>query len=591
MSDKKSEHFIFQELDHYRVGLRARAAAHPVAGHLDDDTHHGITFEYLGSVPSDLLKTLGFATDHTIDEHTSCLIARHEGVPIGCKFFNLQGKVKHHYPFHHEMAFPPKHVYGFGFFLKQEFRGKGIGKLIHLESERILRDTFDDMDILVEQGNYIAIRNAEGLGFEKNKTFVFLEFLNLHLFLSVIPGFPYRFYKAVLQLIKLGWKFISGLPQVLMAVFRWAYGIKEDLLLTSYTLQSAAPDENLTGIFICRHKPDPTFVGKLFPGGYETRKNKIFPRGQLLHEFKNVPKQMDFIIADVRPRHVRRHLDRFTGAFIIPKWIDQINPNFEGFSEFTRQKNRNVYNDIQSVKKHNYTYEFSRDEVLLKFFYEKMYCPYMHNRYPEEKIITPFASVQRDFQRGGLLLLKEKDTRKYLAASIVYIRKGVLHVVKLGLLNGDAGLLKKRVLAALYLSYFEFMVERGLRSVHFGASRAFLNDGVLKYKSKWNTQLEFKETRSNIFIFKIHRPSERMNTFLIENPFISLEGRELTGNIFIADHDTSPEEELIKDYKFKGLSKFRVSRITTTAPVHAGGVQGQTPQNHCTLPECTQASQ
>lgn len=588
MSDKKSEHFIFQEFDHYRVDLRA--AEVPSASPLND-AGLDVIFEYLERVPPDLLQTLGFASEHLIDEHTVCLIARHQGAPIGCRLFNLQGKIRHRYPFPNEMALPPRHVYGFGFFIKQEFRGKGLGKRIHLEIDRILHDKFDYMDILIEQGNFISTRNAEGLGFQRIRAFVFLKILNLQWAFGVNPGFPHGLYKVILNLGKLGAKFATSLPRLLQAAFRWAYRLKQEFFLSSYTVKGIAPGEGLTGIFICRHKPDPTFAGKLFPGGYETQKNKIFPRRRLLHEFKNVPGQMDFIIADVRPRHVRRHLNRFTGAFIIPKWIDQINPNFEGFSEFTRQKNRNVYNDIQSVKKYNYTHEFSRDEVLLKFFYEKMYCPYMHNRYPDEKIITPFASVQRDFQRGGLLLLKEKDTKKYLAASIVYVRKGVLYVVKLGLLNGDADLLKKRVLAALYLSYFEFMVDRGLRSVHFGASRAFLNDGVLKYKSKWNTHLEFKETRSNIFIFKIHRPSERMDTFLSDNPFISLEGRELVGNIFVADHDTSPEEEFIKDYKFKGLSKFRVSRINNTAPVHSGSVQAQTQQNHCTLPECTQASQ
>jgi hypothetical protein len=43
-----------------------------------------------------------------------------------------------------------------------------------------------------------------------------------------------------------------------------------------YTVQSAAPDENLTGIFICRHKPDPAFLNKFFPNGCEARKNKVF---------------------------------------------------------------------------------------------------------------------------------------------------------------------------------------------------------------------------------------------------------------------------------------------------------------------------
>ncbi|MBI5149421.1 MAG: hypothetical protein HZA28_01440 [Candidatus Omnitrophica bacterium] len=356
--------------------------------------------------------------------------------------------------------------------------------------------------------------------------------------LAGLPGFPNRLVQNILRL-------------------------KDELFLNIYVVNDLKQNEGLKGIFICKNKPDPTFLKRLYPQGYTLQKETAFRRKKLLDVFNARSAGMDFIVADVRFRYIRKETDSFGASAIIPKWVDRVNDSFNGFSDFARTKNRNVYSDIQALKKYNYDHEFTRDEVLLKFFYEKMYVPYIHNRYPDEKMLLPYAAIREDFKKGWLLLVRDKSTGKYVSGSIVNMHRGVFSPRKIGILDGDFELLKKEVLSALYVGYFRFMEQNKLRRINVGGSRAFLNDGVLKYKEKWAPVVQFNHHHDNVFILRICRPAEAMDRFLLKNPFISMEKGQLVGNVFVAADINFEADSLKKIYAIKGLPKVRAVRIPT----------------------------
>lgn len=353
---------------------------------------------------------------------------------------------------------------------------------------------------------------------------------------------------------------IIGFPQISKLLTQRILRFKDELFLTSYMIGDAEESGGLRGVFICRDKPDPTFLKRLYPRGYVMKREKTFLKKQLPDVFTHasVGVGIDFVLADARARYARKYSRRFDNVKIIPKWVRQMNTCFNGLSDFSQSKNRNAYSDIQAFKKYDYDYEFTKDSGLLGFFYEKMYCPYIHNRYPDEKVVLPFKAIKKEFEDGGLLFVKEKTDGKYLSGSIIQVINGTFSPVKLGILNGDLQLLRRDVLTALYVAYFRFMEENTLSRGDFGNSRAFLNDGVLKYKEKWTTSIEFDQTQGSVFIFKACRFSESLNRFLLNNPFIAVEGEKLIGNIFLPPHTKVDEEALKKKYALKGLAGFRV---------------------------------
>ncbi len=556
MRKKNSRHFILQELDHYRIDLRA------CAPEVRDDGLD-ISFEYLERVPADLLQTLGFASVHKIDEHTSCLIARHQNVPVGCKLFNLQGNAEHTFPFEHTYNFEKGHLYGFGLFVKPEFRGKGLGKLISAESVKLFVDKFDFMDIFIETNNYVSIRNSLQLGFYKVQEIVFLKMFSFQLAVKLDTPLKCRAYRYGVAAIRAGLPIALGLPRLTKYLLAKAIWFKDELFLTSYVVHDAQAPDGVKGMCLCKHAPDAAFLNRIYPQGCRIQKESTFLRTNLRRRLNAVPQEFDFVLADTRWRYIRKNLDSFAAFTVIPKWVDRVNDSFNGFSDFSRAKNRNAYSDIQDIKKYNYDFEFTKDESLCEFFYSKMYVPYIRNRYQGEEIVLPYTAIRGEFKKGGLILLKDTVTGNYLSGSIVNIQRGIFYPRKLGILNGDPDLLKKEVLTALYISYFRFMEQNKLRRINVGGSRSFLNDGVLKYKEKWAPDIRFNLHHDNVLIFQVRGPSEAMDRFLLNNPFISMEKEKLIANIFVPADANSDTDSLRKVYSIKGLADVRIIRVAS----------------------------
>ena len=101
---------------------------------------------------------------------------------------------------------------------------------------------------------------------------------------------------------------------------------KDELFLTSYMIEDAEESGGLRGIFICRDKPDPTFLKRLYPRGYVMTKEKTFLKNQLPDVFTHASSGgVDFVLADARARYVRKYSRRFDNVKIIPKWVRQMN--------------------------------------------------------------------------------------------------------------------------------------------------------------------------------------------------------------------------------------------------------------------------
>jgi hypothetical protein len=73
--------------------------------------------------------------------------------------------------------------------------------------------------------------------------------------------------------------------------------------------------------------------------------------------------------------------------------------------------------------------------------------------------------------------------------------------------------------------------EQGYRQVHLGASRAFLNDGVLQYKKKWGMAIAGE--RADGWIINALQDDAATRSFLINNPFSYENSGELCVAVFL----------------------------------------------------------
>ena len=84
---------------------------------------------------------------------------------------------------------------------------------------------------------------------------------------------------------------------------------------------------------------------------------------------------------------------------------------------------------------------------------------------------------------------------------------------------------------------------------------------MLRYKAKWKTKIGFDKKRSNVFAFQISKLAEPLKSFMVNNPFISLENNGLAGNVYLDSQCAISEEEAIKKYRLNGISEFKIIHL------------------------------
>jgi hypothetical protein len=189
---------------------------------------------------------------------------------------------------------------------------------------------------------------------------------------------------------------------------------------------------------------------------------------------------IDMAISEISPIALN-HFQRYNG-YIIPEWTTIRIKIDRPISEIC---NKHV-SDFKDVRRrigiHNLTYEMLSDRESFNSFYEKYYLPYMNKRHGEEAWIEDLDKLYNTSPSIELMAVRENDT----IAGVALIRKseGTLHLLRLGLLDGDDKYRIHGVIGAMY--YFGIIEgqKTNCRYMDMGGTRPFLTDGLTKYKMR-----------------------------------------------------------------------------------------------------------
>jgi len=225
------------------------------------------------------------------------------------------------------------------------------------------------------------------------------------------------------------------------------------------------------------------------------------------------------------------------GFTVIPEYISTMLDVSEPLEQIYKKFNRSAKKEIKQLEKHDYSYEISTDIDKLKFFYYQMYLSYAYRRYGKSARCVDFNVMRSVFEKGKLILVKDSD--EYISGFLVHIDKDTVTITCSGIMDGKTDYLRKHTGAARYCFSILWTKENGFKQLHFGFSRPFLNDGVLRYKRKWGATV--RKCRSDfvagsytgIFGFKTYTCSKGILDFLVHNPFICLNKNHLEEKMFV----------------------------------------------------------
>lgn len=166
---------------------------------------------------------------------------------------------------------------------------------------------------------------------------------------------------------------------------------------------------------------------------------------------------------------------------MVPEWIAMrapVPPN-----DMVARRDHSAADDLRRVRNGDLTWRLAGEPGALDDFYHRMYLPYVQARHGALAHPHSHARLARAWRHGALLVVERAG--EPVAGHLVAREGEVLHLVAMGIKDGDARLMKSGVGAALYVFVFDYARGEGYRWLDLRGTRPSLTDGVLRYKRKW----------------------------------------------------------------------------------------------------------
>jgi hypothetical protein len=209
------------------------------------------------------------------------------------------------------------------------------------------------------------------------------------------------------------------------------------------------------------------------------------------------------------------------GYLRAPEWIGvQLDQSRRSLA--SALKSKSVREDRRRIRKYGLVYAISHKRRDFDDFYENMYVPYIRKRFGEMGGISSARYLRHAFRQGGLIFVEQNGAR---LAGTLFSRYGkAITFEKMGTRNGEDAILKMGAMAALYVFGIEYARKTGCRFVDFGGCRPLLQDGVLRYKSKWGARVIDDGSYPIQYLISWNRLGGPVGDFFGRNALIFYEG-------------------------------------------------------------------
>ncbi|RNA64275.1 hypothetical protein CR163_002850 [Prosthecochloris sp. ZM_2] len=279
---------------------------------------------------------------------------------------------------------------------------------------------------------------------------------------------------------------------------------------------------------------------RFFAGQYRAvfsmKLSRVFSR--LLLQFN--PFRCDLMVLQHRPG---QHPCPGPGDIISPLWVRS------GVRLPLQIDRESAKSDIRRFTRSGLEWRVTREPSMIADFTENMWIPMLKRRYPYKNVDSDRdAWKQADCE----LLLIIDPAEGPIGGVLVRYVDGRPSLWRIGVTDGDPAHWSKGVSGAAYYFTLKYLESLGHEFAGLGLCRAFLEDGVLRYKKKWNC--EFQDFRKHAYAFRVLKCTRAARSFFCHNPLVLLQREGFAGAVFV---DGQPEEEalhkMVPRFFFNGL--------------------------------------
>jgi len=258
--------------------------------------------------------------------------------------------------------------------------------------------------------------------------------------------------------------------------------------------------------------------------------------------------------------------------FCLPLWVHCYVPLT---NEREYAKSDSLRGDLRHIRNNKLTWTLSETQDDFNFFYEKIYVPTITDSHGRSALTASYENRLHKFKTGTMKLLQVIRDDQVVAGVTIDFQDNVPTLRDSGVLNGSQEIKKTGAISATYLFAMDYLASKGYPNVCFGASRSFLDDGVLNYKRKFRPVINTGS--DDDVLMRIRSLDEPTRSMLRDSPCLTWQERKLHRTYFRDPNGDCSEKQDRKnrgDWRFgiDAESVFDVSgdalRLLTTLEQH-----------------------
>ena len=185
---------------------------------------------------------------------------------------------------------------------------------------------------------------------------------------------------------------------------------------------------------------------------------------------------------------------------------------------------------IAKIAEADWSFEIAKDPAKLRFFYDEMYLPHMLMRHGALAMPISYSEFSALLSQGYLMLIKKGQ--EYVSGMLLVHQGDELRSFIIGVRDVENGF----ALSSLAAWYYAIVQgnERGYAKLDCGETPPFIMDGGFQYKKELGAQLRPPNLSSaQVFGLRFSETSKPVKDFLSSNPFVFMDGTNLSGIMHI----------------------------------------------------------
>ena len=191
-------------------------------------------------------------------------------------------------------------------------------------------------------------------------------------------------------------------------------------------------------------------------------------------------------------------------------------------ADFRKTMSSSGLSDLRLIKRGGYDYSVHRNSNWAVEFYNRFHEKGIASRHGSEGLVMQCEEIAECVAKKGWEFVCVTRDGRCLAACLGGLESSGYRMARLGWLEGNPTLVKEGVLSAVYWFAMRRARELGAQRILLGGSPPYLEDGLFRYKAKWNAALDAPNPAFNVFHLLLDPTHPSVRAMLMTRSIVAL---------------------------------------------------------------------